>query len=223
MSFDKLQKQVAALLAPVRATQTKAEETKRMTAAEFATYAEEQIQKARKESESGKVDLSKRRLTALQSEVTRLAKFEFKPSELPAVTVYKDPEQLETTEEERSISSGGNSEPAANHWTAKAQELAKHLAEALGELSNRPTDKNQGGGEKPGEEQPPTKDPKEGEQAPAGDPPQKPEKKEASSFVEADREHEWPRDLAKSLQPSARDKDADYDWGKDAPAAAARR
>src|SRR5262245_9850874 len=142
MDFDKLQRQVADLLAPVREPQTKADETKRMTAEQFSAYAEGQIKKARSEDTAGKPELAKKRLSALQSEVTRLAKFEFKPNELPAVTVYKDPGQLETTEEERSLTSGGNSTPAGNHWTAKSESLAKHLAEAIGELSNRPTDKN---------------------------------------------------------------------------------
>ncbi len=223
MSFDQLQKQVSALLAPARASQTKADETKRMTTAEFAAYAEGQIQKAKAEDAAGKSALAKRRLTALQSEVERLAKFEFKANELPAVTVYKDPEQLETTEEERSISSGGNSEPTGtNNWTSKANSLAKSLAEAIGELSNRPTDKNQGGGKpKEGEEggETPPKDP------PAGDPPpskEQPERKEARTFAEADQSHEWPRDLAKSINPGPRDKDADYDWGRDGAAARSR-
>lgn len=213
MDFSKLQRDVAALIAPVRVAQQKAAETRRMSAVEFAEYADQQIKKAQKEDDAGHRDLSKRRLIALQSEVSRLAKFEFKSNELPSVTVYKDPDQLDTTEREESIQGLGSSQSdGQSNWTAKANSLAKQLSEAIGELSNRPTD---GGNPQP--EPAPALPPQPGqpaqpqpEPAPAGDPPAgAPEKKEAKDV-------EWPRDLTKSVRPTARDNDADYDWGRDA-------
>lgn len=186
MDFDKLAKEVQALIEnKAKPAEEPAPTAKQMSAKEFGVYAQTQVEKARKENEAGKIDLAKQRLVALQSEVEKVSKFEFKASELPSVTVYKDPEQLETTETEVSVQGQISQPDGQSNFTAKSAEFGKFLAKTIEELSgNRPADRKNK------------------------------EQRAEDEFAAAD-DVEWPDDLAKCVKKSRRDQDKDYDWGVD--------
>jgi hypothetical protein len=183
MDFDKLQKEVAALIEPAKpATET----AKKMSVADFGLYAQEQVEKAKAEATSGKNDLAKQRLVALKSEVEKIGKFEFKAGELPAVVVYKDPEQLETTEYEVTLQQDISQPDGQSNYTAKSAAFGEFLGKTIAALaSNRPADRRTS------------------------------EEKAEEAFTKTD-DAEWPDDLAKCVTKSRRDTDKDYDWGKDA-------
>jgi hypothetical protein len=124
MEFSKLQNEVAALLASAV--------TKQMSAEEFAAYAGEQVQKAADEAAGGHQDRATARLTALQGQVEAITKFEFKPGELPSVTIYKDPWQ--TTHATVSTPSGDTAS-GSQHWIAKAANFRNVLTAALDKLA----------------------------------------------------------------------------------------
>lgn len=192
MDFDKLQAEVQALIQAATPTKKADEkpsaETRKMTAEQFGAYASEQVEKAKADAQAGRQDAGKRRLTALKAEVDKIAKYAYRDGELPTVTVYKDEEQKDTTEQELQL--GDNQPDGQSNWTAKSRAFGQVLESMLKELSAA-------GGGKPQE-------PKPGEPKPT-DPKPSPEA-----------ETEWPDDLAKCIKPSRRDQDADYNWGKDA-------
>ncbi len=135
MNFDKLKAEVEALLkaepAVVVEPAVVAAESTPMDSAQFAAYASEQVAKASAESAEGKADLAKARIEALSAQVELVTKFEFKPGELPAVSIFKDPAQ--TTHAEISAPSG-ESTPGSEHWVAKSAEFGQLLASALDAL-----------------------------------------------------------------------------------------
>jgi len=193
MDFDKLSKELDACLSEEAATEQPAAEPaeKKMTAKEFGVYAKEQVEKARKDAAAKKPEVAKKRLGALKAEVDKITKFEFKPGELPNVVIYKDEEQLDTTETE--VSPTYQQADGKTNWTAKSASFGNYLEQMIKELgSNRPQDK-------PGAAASST----------------------AAAGAEAGAEGgdaavpEWPTDLAKCIKPSRADKDTDYQWGSD--------
>jgi hypothetical protein len=195
MDFDKLSTEIDNLLAPPARKDEPT--TKKMDSKDFAAYAKEQVGLAKAEAAKKKPELAKKRLTALKDEVTKISKFDFKPGELPVVTVYKDPEQLDTTETEQSVEGLARNEPSGeNNWVAKADAFGNYLESTLKELTAR--DPKPKDGEKPEEETP------EGELAQKG---AKGAKKDDTK---------WPTDLTRGIaKKNHREGDGDYDFGVD--------
>ena len=154
MDFDKLSKELDAVLNAAPPAETPAAEPaeKKMTAKEFGAYAKEQVEKAKGEAAKKKPEAAKKRLTALKGEVDKITKFAFKDSELPSVVIYKDEEQLDTTETEISPTSQQVGEYG---WTAKSAEFGQFLSQMITDLgSNRPQDGAPAEGKGKGEETP---------------------------------------------------------------------
>lgn len=66
---------------------------KAMTREEFEAYAKDQVNLAKSEHESGDIAGARERLIALKEQCEAIAKFEFKPGELPTVKFYRAKEQ----------------------------------------------------------------------------------------------------------------------------------
>lgn len=129
MDFSKLKTEVEALL--VAKAEPAVEDTTPMTAEQFAAYASEQVTKAQAEADAGDIEVATTRVTALATEVDKVTKFEFKPGELPAVSIFKDPFQKSP---EVLATPAGESTPAASNWVAKASEFGSLIGAALDSL-----------------------------------------------------------------------------------------
>lgn len=185
MDFEKILKQIDTLLTP-------APEGVAMDAEAFTKYAKEQVEKAQADTQAGKAELAKTRLTALKAEVERLSKFEYKAGELPMVKVFTDPAQYPTTET-TIATPPASSTPGGPGWGATAKGIQDDLAK-LTQLVEKLV-------------QPAVEEPKPEPEAPATEAPvAKSEDKPAESSWAG-----WSADIAKGLEPS------EPEWGYDPP------
>jgi hypothetical protein len=132
MDFSKIKSEFAALLKSAPEAAVVESDTKPMTVEQFVEYAKEQVSKAEADHQVGSSDVAQTRLAALAAEVDKIAKFEFKPGELPAVAVFKDPAQKAP---EMVATPAGESTPGESNWVAKSEEFGAFLAQAIGALT----------------------------------------------------------------------------------------
>lgn len=129
MDFEKLKADMDAALSPPVVME------KAMTQADFETYAKEQVALAKAENDAGTTDEAKARIEHLKAQAEAVAKFEYKPGELPTVKFFKAKEQTRpapaTTPAMQHQALGG----PGQGYTAKAmaEKLGTMIAEFLGE------------------------------------------------------------------------------------------